>query len=116
MIKFKHLYQLEIRAKIQINSQIVKHSLTPGLQTSGKINLKKDDVVRYRASPADQWTSGVVLGRAGKATGKNKNEFNIVMEQEDDPVSVRLDNVTLEKQAIYHLVTDPGVNLSEAVR
>ena len=88
------------------DSERQPNTWTTVTKTSGKINLKKDDVVRYRASPSDDWTSGVVMSRAGKATGKHKNEFNIIVEEEDNPVNVHLDQVTVEKQSIYHLVTD----------
>ena len=77
--------------------------------SSGKLNLRKDDVIRYRAEPTDDWTSGIILGRAGKATGRYKNEFNVVTEDEDNPVTVKLDNVSVEVQSVpsvYHLVTD----------
>jgi hypothetical protein len=56
------------------------------------------------------------MGRAGKATGVHKNEFNIAVEEEEDPIAVHLDRVDVEKQAapaIYHLVTDAKVIKSD---
>ena len=34
--------------------------------------LKTNDSIRYKVQNADEWTKATVLGRAGKATGKNK--------------------------------------------
>ena len=104
------------QSQAQPDSEERSNTWTTVESSSGKLKLKRDDVVRYRADPADDWTSGVIMGRAGKATGVHKNEFNIAVEEEENPVAVHLDRVDVEKQAapaIYHLVTNAKVIKSD---
>ena len=84
--------------------------------SAGKMKLKKDDVIRYRSGDSQDWTSGIVIGRAGKATGKNKNEFNVLTEGEDQSIPVKLDNISVEMQDTYHLVTDVNVKDPALIR
>ena len=76
--------------------------------SDGKLKLKKDDVIRYKNSNEEEWKNGIIIGRAGKATGKMKNEFNILTEDKEDPEPIQLDKVEVEIQGTYHLVTDVG--------
>ena len=33
--------------------------------------------IDYKVLPEDDWKEGIIIGRAGKATGKNKNWYNV---------------------------------------
>ena len=69
--------------------------------------LKKDDVIRYRSSEEDEWTNALVIGRAGRATGKNKDLFNVRVDNSNgEPVTVDLgSSVKVERLKRYS--TDP---------
>ena len=42
-----------------------------------RTTLKPNDSIQYKTHNTDEWIKATVLGRAGKATGKNKHWFNI---------------------------------------
>ena len=65
--------------------------------TSSKVSLKKGDVIRYKDAESEQWEKGLVMSRAGKASGKYKNTFNILKESCQDQVPVNVVDVSLEK-------------------
>jgi transposase InsO family protein len=45
--------------------------------TGQNLNLKKNDMIRYRVSEQSDWIDAEVLGRGGKITGKHKNWYNV---------------------------------------
>ena len=49
--------------------------------------MKKNDVIRFRSSETDSWTQAVVESRAGKSTGKDRNQFNIITGEDADIIS-----------------------------
>ena len=57
-----------------------------------KIDLKKNEVIRYRTEESDEWVEAKVLNRAGKATGIHRNWFNV---KNNDGIakSIDLDNI-----------------------
>ena len=58
-----------------------------------------NDKIRYRL-PGKDWTVAVVKGRGGKATGKNKNYFNICNMDNGEKLGIHLD------KAEFHVVND----------
>ena len=62
--------------------------------------LKANDIIQYRVKNGDEWTKATVLGRAGKATGKNRYWYNLQDDISKEKKSVNLD------QAQWQLITD----------
>lgn len=51
---------------------------------------KKDDIIQYRMTVDDPWVEALVLGRAGKATGRNKDWMNVEDSESGEQKSVDL--------------------------
>ena len=63
-----------------------------------KVKVKADDIVRFRNSPQEDWTQGLITSRAGKASsGTTKNKFNVQCDNEEDQLCVDLSNHQVEK-------------------
>lgn len=78
---------------------------TQNIQHNRK-TLKVNDIIQYKLQNTDEWIKATVLGRAGKATGKNKYWYNIKEDVSEEKKSVNLDQVQWE------LITDDAnVNL-----
>ena len=58
-----------------------------------KVDLKKDERIRYKIEEFDEWTDAKILNRAGKATGIHRNWYNV---RNDDGLekSINLDRVS----------------------
>ena len=67
---------------------------------TSKVSLKKGDIIRYRESEGTEWERGLVMSRAGKATGLYKNSFNILKDGSQDLTSVDVDQTIVEKMDI----------------
>ena len=63
------------------------------------LRLKKDDIIRFKEGTEVSWTRALVIGRAGKAGGVNKNRFNLQLDEGDseDPLCVDLTSVDVER-------------------
>lgn len=79
------------------------HSLTKDLdgcemknseKTRAKINLKKTDQIRFKEG--EIWQHATIIGRSGKATGKNRNWYNICREDGGEEHSINLENTPFE--------------------
>jgi len=82
-------------------------------KNGGKIQLKKDDTIRFRPENEEDWTNALVVSRAGKATATKKNSFNVFIPEEDTPVSIDLNEMIVEKQSeasIFHVISDDLTN------
>ncbi|XP_053390667.1 uncharacterized protein LOC128553511 [Mercenaria mercenaria] len=66
--------------------------------------LKPNDIIQYKKQDTDVWIPAKVIGRAGKATGKNKHWYNILEDTSKEKKSINLEQVDWE------LLTD-NVNL-----
>ena len=67
---------------------------------------KANENIQYKLQNTEEWIRATVLGRAGKATGKNKRWYNIQEEISKEKKSVNLDQVQWE------LITDEAdINL-----
>jgi transposase InsO family protein len=60
-------------------------------------DLKPLEQIAYKPSESDTWTKATVIGRAGKATGKLKNWFNIEKDSTKEKVSVDLGQIQWER-------------------
>ena len=49
--------------------------------------------IKYRLQGEDEWTEAEVLGRGGKATGKNKFYVNVLNDQDKQKVGIHLDQL-----------------------
>ena len=70
------------------------------VQQAGKnrtLSLKPDEIIRFRESETDEWTSALVVSRAGKVSGTNKNLFNVQLDSSDEPESLELGSLRVEK-------------------
>ena len=63
--------------------------------SGGKVLLQKNDRIQYQEG--NNTVRATVTGRAGKATGKNKNWFNIVKDGQPQGESVNFDGVNFER-------------------
>ena len=73
-----------------------------------KQKLKVNDIIQYKLKNANDWIKATVIGRAGKATGRNKNWYNIREDSSEETKSVNLDEVEWESindQASINLVS-----------
>lgn len=71
--------------------------------------LKVNDTIQYKLQNNNSWIKATVLGRAGKATGKNKNWYNIQEDVSREKKSINLNNVQWE------LITD-DVNINKILK
>ena len=55
--------------------------------------LKLDDRVQYRLHPDEEWKNVIVLGRAGKATGKCRNWYNVREENTGSKYSLDFEHI-----------------------
>ena len=58
--------------------------------------LKVNDIIQYKLNNTDDWIKATVTGRAGKATGRNKNWYNIREDASEERKSINLDEVQWE--------------------
>lgn len=58
---------------------------------------KVNELIRYREDDADNWSVGTILGRAGKATGRNCNWFNVKLAENGQTLSIDLSAMQWEK-------------------
>ena len=68
---------------------------TQNIQQNRKM-LKAKDNIQYKLQNTEEWIKAIVLGRVGKATGKNKCWYNIQEEISKEKKSVNLDQVQWE--------------------
>ena len=61
-----------------------------------KQKLKVNDIIQYKLKNANDWIKATVIGRAGEATGRNKNWYNIREDSSEETKSVNLDEVEWE--------------------
>ena len=61
-----------------------------------QITLKTDDTIHFRTSEDNNWKKATVMSRAGKSTGRNKNWFNLKVENGDE-MSVNMDVIEWKK-------------------
>ena len=57
---------------------------------------KVNDRIKYRLKDDEQWTTAIVKGRGGKATGKNKYYMNVVNEEDNQMKGIHLDRTEYE--------------------
>lgn len=48
------------------------------------VKVKSQDQIQYRSNTSDDWSNAVITGRAGKATGKYNNWYNIKTDNGDE--------------------------------
>ena len=61
------------------------------------IDLKKNDIIRYRVDSESDWEVATVSSRAGKQSGKHHNEFNLCSVDDGQQFSLNLGTVEVEK-------------------
>ena len=78
--------------------------------------LKVNDIIQYKLYKTDDWIKATVTGRAGKATGRNKNCYNIKENANKERKSINLDEVQWEliiANATVNLVSEREQSCAE---
>ena len=75
-------------------------------QNRSGVGVKKNDIIRFKSSESDEWNNALVIARAGKPKGKNKDLYNVRLDESNgEPVSVELgDPVQVERLKIVPAV------------
>lgn len=66
------------------------------MSNKGEIKLKAGEKIRYKEKEEDEFQDAIVVSRAGKVKGKDRNQYNVVL-PDDRIVHVHLDQVVAEK-------------------
>ncbi|KAL5015625.1 hypothetical protein ScPMuIL_007295, partial [Solemya velum] len=69
---------------------------SPEIESKKTYSLKPRDKIRYQMANSDQWINATIIGRAGKATGKYRDWFNVKDEVTNEQKSVDLSVLTWE--------------------
>ena len=69
---------------------------TANTQQSRKA-LKANDQIQYKLQDTNDWIRATVTGRAGKATGRNRNWYNIKEDNSGEQKSINLDEIQWEQ-------------------
>ena len=91
---------IESRPNVQnneISEEIGVNDVNTDRQENQPVKLKANDKIKYRLPDSDNWTSATVISRAGKASGRNRNYYNVKVEDSGEQLSVDLGNVEWEK-------------------
>ena len=76
-----------------------------GIQGRTGSKLKVNDRIQYKMRDADQWVTAKIMGRAGKATGKYKDWYNIRDEDSNDQKSIDQGQYVWEKLTTENVQT-----------
>ena len=88
--------QPSISEEIPVVTAETNEDNTQAIQTRRRA-LRVNDIIQYRLQNTDEWIKATVTGRAGKATGKNKNWYNIKEDVSEERKSINLDEVEWEQ-------------------
>ncbi|MCG7877702.1 MAG: hypothetical protein N0C90_15395, partial [Candidatus Thiodiazotropha endolucinida] len=61
-----------------------------------RTTLNPNDSIQYKMQNTDVWIKAKILGRAGKATGKNKYWYNIQEDASQEKKSINLEQIEWE--------------------
>ena len=87
-----------------INSETATGGVENDRDTERSSSVKVNDSIRYKLN--DEWETGTVLSRAGKATGKYKNWYNIRNENNEER-SIDLGSIQWQK------IPETEINITE---
>ena len=87
-----------------INSETATGGVENDRDTERSSSVKVNDSIRYKLN--DEWVTGTVLSRAGKATGKYKNWYNIRNENNEER-SIDLGSIQWQK------IPETEINITE---
>ncbi|PIK34738.1 hypothetical protein BSL78_28434 [Apostichopus japonicus] len=74
----------------------------PQQQANPENTITKIDIpnvntkIKYGLQEDDEWTQATVMGKGGKATGRNKHYVNVQREEDEQKVGIHLDKVEFE--------------------
>ena len=97
------------RAESSVPGSVNQSDWESVCQTRTGVGVKKNDIIRFRSSESDEWINALVIGRAGKPKGKNKDLYNVRLDESNgEPVSVELGNpVQVERlKSVMDVETD----------
>ena len=96
----------EIRAESSVSGSMNQSDWESLCQNRSGVGVKKNDIIRFKSSESDEWNNALVIARAGKPKGKNKDLYNVRLDESNgEPVSVELgDPVQVERLKIVPAV------------
>ena len=97
------------RAESSVPGSVNQSDWESVCQTRTGVGVKKNDIIRFKSLESDEWNNALVIGRAGKPKGKNKDLYNVRLDESNgEPVSVELGNpVQVERlKSVMDVETD----------
>lgn len=80
------------RAEETLGDQQPSEDVTPQAPSVSAIDLRANDMIRFKVKESDGWIEATVMSRGGKMTGNHKNWFNI-KDSDGFKTGVNLDKV-----------------------
>ena len=85
-----------------ISEKIPREEPEPGTDNTANTQqsrkaLKAYDQIQYKLQDTNDWIRATVTGRAGKATGRNRNWYNIKEDNSGEQKTINLDKIQWEK-------------------
>ena len=86
--------QKDVQETGQQNANIPNINTEVDSDRDKQVNVRKNDMIKYKLN--NEWVTGTITGRAGKATGKNRILYNI-RDESNEQRSIDLGRVEWEK-------------------
>ena len=99
--------QKEVQEMGQQNANIPNINTEVDSDRDKQVKVKKNDMIKYKLN--NEWVTGTITGRAGKATGKNKTWYNI-RDESNEERSIDLGRVEWEK------LHETEINMAEVTK
>ena len=74
--------QKDVQETGQQNANIPNINTEVDSDRDKQVNVRKNDMIKYKLN--NEWVTGTITGRAGKATGKNRILYNIRDERNEE--------------------------------
>ena len=84
----------------EVDSEITSENrwqIVSALDSTDNVVLKKGDIIRYRDDEDEEWQGALVMSRAGKATGKYPNSFNVHNDGNEKQTELNVNDVAVER-------------------
>ena len=99
--------QKEVQETGQQNANIPNINTEVDSDRDKQVKVKKNDTIKYKLN--NEWVTGTITGRAGKAPGKNKTWYNI-RDESNEERSIDLGRVEWEK------LHETEINMAEVTK
>ena len=61
------------------------------------LELKGGDKIRFKSQEDEEFQKGIVVSRAGKTSGVNRNQFNVRLNEDEGIQQIHLDKYIVQK-------------------